>query len=412
MRGYTEEQLKWLEKNCKKHGSYREMTDIFNFTFGESKKWKNLHSVLKRHGYIDCDGRGSIFSKEQKEFLQKTLPLFSYEETTRKFNEKFGERKTRKQIEMYCTDNRIKRNLPPPEIGSEHISGNYIMVRINNDNNVSEHQHYKMKQHVVWEKHHGKIPKGKIIVFLDNNSLNCDISNLYLTDRKVLNLLTVNKWHFTNREQKLAALKWCELYFAQGKDIKEENPNKRIYIPMSYEERYRVCPVCGKTYEVFQRRKSVTCSRECASTLNHGESLRKYMLANPRKRSICKVEGCGKYVKELGYCDLHYNRFRSTGDPLKIKRITWNSKADAQSLEREVPNKDIRLLMKEKNLRSYQLSKAMGYAPGWLGKKMSKPMCEETKKMVLSTIYQLENKKEIICHQEDQQQTQSPALLL
>jgi hypothetical protein len=67
---------------------------------------------------------------------------------------------------------------------------------------------------------------------------------------------------------------------------------------------------------------------------------------------------------------------------------------------------------KGKNLRSYQLSKAMGYAPGWLGKKMSKPMCEETKKMVLSTIYQLENKKEIICHQEDQQQTQSPALLL
>lgn len=54
----------------------------------------------------------------------------------------------------------------------------------------------------------------------------------------------------------------------------------------------------------------------------------------------------------------------------------------------------------------------MGYAPGWLGKKMSKPMCEETKKMVLRTIYQLENKKEIICHQEDQQQTQSPALLL
>ena len=226
MRGYTEEQLKWLEENCKKHGSYREMTDIFNFTFGESKKWKNLHSVCKRHGYIDVDGRNGTFSKEQKEFLQKTLPLFSYEETARRFNEKFGERKTRKQIESYCTDNRIKRNLPPPEIGSEHISGNYIMVRINNDKNVSEHQHYKMKQHVVWEKHHGKIPKGKIIVFLDNNSLNCDISNLYLTDRKVLNLLTVNKWHFTNREQKLAALKWCELYFAQGKNIKEENPNK------------------------------------------------------------------------------------------------------------------------------------------------------------------------------------------
>jgi len=72
----------------------------------------------------------------------------------------------------------------------------YIMVKVReNEKGVPNHKIWRMKQQVVWEqKFMEKIPRGKIIIFLDNNSLNCDISNLYLADRKILNLLTVNKW--------------------------------------------------------------------------------------------------------------------------------------------------------------------------------------------------------------------------
>lgn len=329
MRGYTKEQLKWLESNCQ-NGSFRELSRQFEDAFGVPKDYKLLHATCKRHGFINPKGKNCTFTGEQREFLSKILSECSYEETTMLFNEKFETNKTRKQIETFCINNGIKRNLPPPEIGSEHVSGKYIMVRVNNDKNVPEHQHYQMKQHVVWEKYHGKIPKGKIIVFLDGNSFNCDIENLYLTDRKVFNLLTVNKWHFENKEQKLAAIKWCELYFAQGKNIKEENPNKRVYIPMTYSERFKTCVVCGKTYEVFQRRKSITCSRKCASTLNHGESLKKYMLENPKKRNVCSVNGCDKPCHGRGYCDLHYHRFVKTGSPFGVKRITYNSVHDAK----------------------------------------------------------------------------------
>lgn len=334
MRGYTEEQLKWLENNCKSI-SFGELSRQFKDIFGVQKDYRLLHAVCKRYGFIKPQGKNCTYTDEQREFLTRTLSEFSYEETTILFNKEFGTKKTRKQIETFCIDNGIKRNLPPPEIGSEHISGKYIMVRVNNDKNVPEHQHYKMKQHVVWEKYHGKIPKGKIIVFLDGNSLNCEIENLYLTDRKVFNLLTVNKWHFENREQKLAAIKWCELYFAQGKDAKEEIPNKRVYIPMTYSERFKTCVVCGKTYEIFQRRKSTTCSRECAKTLNHGESLKKYMLENPRKRNVCSVDGCNRLVHGKGYCDLHYHRFQNTGSPFGVKRITYNSTKDAKVINQE-----------------------------------------------------------------------------
>jgi len=37
---------------------------------------------------------------------------------------------------------------------------------------------------VTWEQHHGAIPKGYNVQFRDGNSLNCDISNLYLISRK------------------------------------------------------------------------------------------------------------------------------------------------------------------------------------------------------------------------------------
>ena len=65
MRGYTEEQLKWLEKNCKKHGSYRDMTDIFNFTFGESKKWKNLHGRRKERNPDRCKPIRTFFPADR-----------------------------------------------------------------------------------------------------------------------------------------------------------------------------------------------------------------------------------------------------------------------------------------------------------------------------------------------------------
>lgn len=332
MKGYTAQQLLWLKENCENFSTYKKMGDKFNEIFAEEKSWKNLHATCKRHGYIQTNHLNCSFTSEQRAFLESNLPFHSYREITKLFNEEFSLLKTVKQIQSFCIDNGIKRGLEIP-IGSEHRSGKYIMVKVReNEKGVPNHKIWRMKQQVVWEQNYGKIPRGKIIIFLDNNSLNCDISNLYLADRKILNLLTVNKWHFSNREQKLAALKWCELYFSMGKDIKPQNPNKQVHIPMTEEERWKICLVCGKKFEVFQRRKAITCSIKCASTLNHGESLRKYMVNNPKEKHFCKVEGCNNPVHGLGYCDLHYHRFKKTGSPYGVKRITYNSRNDVKTI--------------------------------------------------------------------------------
>lgn len=329
-RGYTEEQISWIKKNVNKFSSYSEMCRRFNEVFSEDKNWKTMHSFLKRHGFIEIKSVNKGITIEQKEFLKEMLPLYTYEETTLRFNKKFSEEKTVKQIQSFCTNNGIKRGVDFP-VGSEHRNGKYIMVKVREcEKGVPNHKIWKMKQQVVWEQHYGKIPKGKILIFLDNNSMNCDISNLYLADRKISNLLTVNKWHFDNPDQKLAAIKWCELYFSMGKDIKEENQNKRIYIPMTDEERFHICPVCGKRFEVYQRRKAVCCSVKCSAKLNDGKFLKEYMDNHPKEKHFCKVEGCDRPAHGLGYCDLHYQRYKKTGTPYGVKMITYNSKSDAK----------------------------------------------------------------------------------
>ena len=47
----------------------------------------------------------------------------------------------------------------------------------------------------------------------------------------------------------------------------EQSRNKRN--SLSDEERYAVCPVCGKTYKKTQRKGSKTCSRECGYKLRY-----------------------------------------------------------------------------------------------------------------------------------------------
>ena len=45
---------------------------------------------------------------------------------------------------------------------------------------VAEPNKWRMKHRIVWEEHHGKIPDGQNVIFLDGNKLNTEIENLAL----------------------------------------------------------------------------------------------------------------------------------------------------------------------------------------------------------------------------------------
>lgn len=64
-------------------------------------------------------------------------------------------------------------------VGSERIDKDgYVMVK------VQEPNVWALKHRVVWEEHHGKVPDGHVITFVDQDKTNTDISNLKLISNK------------------------------------------------------------------------------------------------------------------------------------------------------------------------------------------------------------------------------------
>ena len=64
-----------------------------------------------------------------------------------------------------------------------------INVRLDSQNRPYQYikikdSHWELLQRYVWTKAHGEIPRGSVVIFLDGNYLNCELSNLQVITRK------------------------------------------------------------------------------------------------------------------------------------------------------------------------------------------------------------------------------------
>ena len=162
------------------------------------------------------------FTKEEKEFIKSIFNnCSSYNDLTTKFNEKFGlNLKSYSLSDLCCKRMKLKRN-----------KNGYIWIKVNDIHfeGKIDNKKYKInwmpKHKYIYEQHYGKIPEGYFIIFLDNNQMNFDISNLYCVNRKIHAIMSKNKWYTNNKENTLTAIKWCELYYVL-KNNKKKYINK------------------------------------------------------------------------------------------------------------------------------------------------------------------------------------------
>lgn len=70
---------------------------------------------------------------------------------------------------------------------------------------------WEKKHLLVWRKANGDIPKGCKVVFLNNDTLDCRLENLYLTTDAVHMMMIKYGWYSENPEITKTALKCCEL---------------------------------------------------------------------------------------------------------------------------------------------------------------------------------------------------------
>lgn len=75
-------------------------------------------------------------------------------------------------------------------VGSERVTDGYVYIK------VAEPKTWRLKHVLIWEKHHGKVPKNHVILFADQDKTNFDIDNLILVSRGQLAILNKNKLIF------------------------------------------------------------------------------------------------------------------------------------------------------------------------------------------------------------------------
>lgn len=139
------------------------------------------------------------YTEEQGRFIRENVKNTKYSDLKDMFNAKFGTDKTKTDMKNYCyrhglgngltnKDTRFKKghvshntSMGNP-VGAEVVSGNgQLLVKVRNDAKYYR-KNWKAKKVIVWEQYYGKKPKDMMVLSLDGNEMNFDISNLMLIE--------------------------------------------------------------------------------------------------------------------------------------------------------------------------------------------------------------------------------------
>lgn len=225
-RVYSDEQLAFLKEKWKTL-YIDEVTKAFNEKFSTDKTESQLKACIKNHKFKCGDEpkkpRCYAFTQEQLEWIKTTYVGRSRKELTELYNKQFPDNpKTYEQM-VTATKNHgftsgltghfVKGHVPfnkgkkgsikpnsgsfkpgsvPPNrkpLGSERLDTKtgHILVKVEEINPYNgQPTRYKHKHVVVWEQHHGSVPKDMVVSFVDGDKTNCSIENLELISRSML----------------------------------------------------------------------------------------------------------------------------------------------------------------------------------------------------------------------------------
>lgn len=163
---------------------------------------------------------GHRYTEEEHKFLREFIPGHTYKEIVAEYNKTFAEQITESRVKGYMTNHKINNGLTgrfkkgqvPHNKGKHHLTvgrmaetqykkGNlphntkpigyervtkegYIEVKVRmRPSNPNRKDNFELKHRRIWEEHFGEIPEGHIVIFLDGNKRNFELSNLALVTR-------------------------------------------------------------------------------------------------------------------------------------------------------------------------------------------------------------------------------------
>lgn len=172
----------------------KELTDLFNAKFGTNQSDKAIKTRCQLLG-LKCASNGRFkkgdtpFNKDKKGFMGANKTSFKPGNTPQNIK-KVG-----------CISKRKDKN-------------GYFYMRIK----IAEPNEWQMLHAYIWEKKHGKIPKGFCVIFKDKNPDNMSSDNLMLVSRNELVRLN-QKYSAIDKSLKEVALQVIKI---QNEVVKKE----------------------------------------------------------------------------------------------------------------------------------------------------------------------------------------------
>lgn len=164
---YTQEMKNFILENYK--GTYsQELADEFNQRFNTDVTAKQI-LAYRKNNHLKSGLSGQFWKGQPAHNKGKKMSKETYQKC---------------KATMFRKDN-IPRN--HRAVGSERITKDgYIEIK------VEEPNKWKLKHIFVWEQHNGPVTKGYVVVMLDRNKQNTDLSNLRMIKRS--ELLVMNRY--------------------------------------------------------------------------------------------------------------------------------------------------------------------------------------------------------------------------
>ncbi len=295
MRAWTAEEEAWLaEVYASEHSRF--LSKAFAERFGYERSGPSIHGKAYSLGLTklerDVPDRAVrqvswCREPEMQAWMEANDRGQSYTELSRGFGERFGFPLSRGQIGLWRSANgradrhhlRNKHRRVP--VGTERDSGKgYILVKVADLPTKPQSKDNWRKKHVlVWEREHGPLPDGMVVMFADRDHSNFDPDNLVAVPKRLMGMIN-NKAapEWSGADELRAAIALAELHEAT---VKAESR-----LP-------RACGVCGR--EFVPRPGSVDRLRQtCPDCLAGGRKCKGV-------RTVKGTRTCAVCGKEFGY---------------------------------------------------------------------------------------------------------------
>ena len=229
----------WILEHMGDYHTLVELMDALNTKFGIRVNRNTIKSWFRRTIGITTIYGTHEFSKEEVEIIKKYYPKYGSIKTTEVINELYNTNRTRNSVMNIAAKNGIKVD---DDVRKEMNKGHTkigkaigtVRAEYKNDKVF-----YRMKAAdgrwrtagiVIWEEANGPIPKKHKLIYLDGDSSNYKLDNLYLVDTKTQYQVIVNKHYKSgNPEITKALIKYYELRNALGVDCWEwQNIQKKF----------------------------------------------------------------------------------------------------------------------------------------------------------------------------------------